>query len=40
LILSGILATQVETVLNNLRTQGVTNPVETMLDGEWACVVV
>lgn len=40
LILSGILATQVETVLNSLRTQGVTNPVETMLDGEWACVVV
>jgi ribosomal protein L11 methyltransferase len=40
LILSGILATQVETVLNSLRTQGVTNPVETMLDGEWACVLV
>jgi ribosomal protein L11 methyltransferase len=40
LILSGILVTQVETVIGALQSQGITNPVETMLDGEWACVVV
>jgi ribosomal protein L11 methyltransferase len=39
LILSGILATEVDKVIDALRARGITNPVETMFDGEWACIV-
>lgn len=40
LILSGILTTQVESVLDALRHRGIVNPVEVVYDGDWACVVV
>ena len=39
LILSGILETQVRSILNELRTFGV-NDVEVTRDGEWVCCVV
>ena len=40
LILSGILATQLELVVTRLHECGVAQPLETMTDGEWIAVVV
>lgn len=40
LILSGILATQLDTITNGLKQQGISTPVEIEIDGEWACVIV
>ena len=40
LVLSGILETQLDTVVTRLRECGVASPVETMIDGEWAAVVI
>jgi len=39
LVLSGILETQVEGILDELRTMGVSD-VEVIQDGEWVCCVV
>jgi ribosomal protein L11 methyltransferase len=40
LICSGILATQLELVVDALHKQGITTPSEITHAGEWACVVV
>src|SRR5688572_19792738 len=40
LVLSGILDPQVDDVLARLRECGVSNPIETLRDGEWAALVI
>jgi ribosomal protein L11 methyltransferase len=40
LILSGILATQLNLIVDALEQQGVCSPLATEVDGEWACVIV
>ena len=40
LILSGILDSQVESVLARLNELGVTEPVEVTTDGEWVAIIV
>jgi ribosomal protein L11 methyltransferase len=40
LVLSGILDTQVDVVVDRLRECGVSNPIETMRDGEWAALII
>ncbi len=40
LVLSGILNSQVDEVLARLRECGISDPVETMRDGEWAALVI
>ena len=40
LVLSGILDTQVDSVIARLRECGVSNPIETIRDGEWAALVI
>jgi ribosomal protein L11 methylase PrmA len=40
LVLSGILDSQVDEVLERLRESGVSGPVEIMHDGEWAALVI
>jgi ribosomal protein L11 methyltransferase len=40
LILSGILESQADGVLARLREHGVSNPCETLQDGEWIAIVV
>lgn len=40
LILSGILDSQIETVLASLRERGVTHSPEVLADGEWVAVIV
>jgi ribosomal protein L11 methyltransferase len=40
LILSGILATQLNLIVDALQQQGVSSPLATEVDGEWACVIV
>jgi ribosomal protein L11 methylase PrmA len=40
LILSGILDTQAEALRTRLLENGVSEPSETMLDGEWIALVV
>lgn len=40
LILSGILSTQLDVVTQALQTHGIASPVDVIVDGEWACVIV
>jgi ribosomal protein L11 methyltransferase len=40
LVLSGILDTQVDFVIDRLHECGVSNPAETMRDGEWAALLI
>jgi ribosomal protein L11 methyltransferase len=40
LVLSGILDSQVDAVVARLRECGVSSPIETVLDGEWAALVI
>lgn len=40
LVLSGILDTQVDSVIARLRECGVSNTIETVRDGEWAALVI
>jgi ribosomal protein L11 methyltransferase len=40
LVLSGVLDTQVDGVIDRLHECGVSNPIETMRDGEWAALVI
>jgi ribosomal protein L11 methyltransferase len=40
LILSGILDSQVDVVRAGLRENGVSDPIETMQDGEWIAIVI
>lgn len=40
LILSGILETQAENILQRLRELGVSNPSEVLQDGEWVAIIV
>lgn len=40
LILSGILDSQLESVLNRLRELGIDEPLETIEEGEWVTLVV
>jgi ribosomal protein L11 methyltransferase len=40
LILSGILQTQTDRVVDELRQQGIAQPLEVAFDGEWSCIVV
>ena len=40
LILSGLLATQIEPVVTRLRELGISEPAEITEDGEWVCLVV
>jgi ribosomal protein L11 methyltransferase len=40
LILSGILESQADGVLARLREHGVSNPCETLQDGEWIAIIV
>jgi ribosomal protein L11 methyltransferase len=40
LICSGILEVQMPTILEALQQSGVATPIEILVDGEWACVIV
>lgn len=40
LILSGILESQIDFILDRLRQYGITDPVEVKKDGEWVAVVL
>lgn len=40
LILSGILDSQLETIVGSLQQFGISEPAEVTTSGEWACVVV
>lgn len=40
LILSGVLETQIETIVARLRELGVNEPTEVTTAGEWVCLVV
>jgi ribosomal protein L11 methyltransferase len=40
LVLSGILNTQLDDIVARLREFGISNPIETMSDGEWAALVI
>ena len=40
LVLSGILATQLDEVVQALRAQGITSEPEVMQDGEWVAIAV
>lgn len=40
LVLSGILETQLDTILGELTTRGLPTPIELTHDGEWVAVIV
>jgi ribosomal protein L11 methyltransferase len=40
LVLSGILETQIDSVVDRLHECGIANPIETMVDGEWAALII